>query len=94
VHAASSVQQFVDAVKQTILANKRWVSSLSGNSGYSFSANPSTDAHGLLFIKYLYFQVPPTGKGSLYIRPLLMGSGSVLDLAFLHLHLLLSMHHL
>jgi len=24
------------------------------------------------------FQVPPTGKGSLYIRPLLMGSGAVL----------------
>jgi branched-chain amino acid aminotransferase len=25
--------------------------------------------------------VPPTGKGSLYIRPLLMGSGAVLGLA-------------
>jgi branched-chain amino acid aminotransferase len=25
--------------------------------------------------------VPPTGKGSLYIRPLLMGSGPVLGLA-------------
>jgi branched-chain amino acid aminotransferase len=25
--------------------------------------------------------MPPTGKGSLYIRPLLMGSGAVLDLA-------------
>ncbi|GJT13667.1 branched-chain amino acid aminotransferase 2, chloroplastic-like protein [Tanacetum coccineum] len=25
--------------------------------------------------------IPPSGKGSLYIRPLLMGSGSVLDLA-------------
>ncbi|VAH06063.1 unnamed protein product [Triticum turgidum subsp. durum] len=41
--------QFVDAVKQTVLANKRWV--------------------------------PPTGKGSLYIRPLLVGSGAVLGLA-------------
>jgi branched-subunit amino acid aminotransferase/4-amino-4-deoxychorismate lyase len=29
----------------------------------------------------LYFQVPPTGKGSLYLRPLLMGSGAVLGLA-------------
>lgn len=29
----------------------------------------------------LYFQVPPTGKGSLYVRPLLMGSGPVLGLA-------------
>uniref|UniRef100_A0A0E0MAF2 Branched-chain-amino-acid aminotransferase n=1 Tax=Oryza punctata TaxID=4537 RepID=A0A0E0MAF2_ORYPU len=46
---APSVEQFVDAVKQTVLTNKRWV--------------------------------PPTGKGSLYIRPLLMGSGAVLGLA-------------
>ncbi|KAM5549837.1 hypothetical protein ABKV19_000992 [Rosa sericea] len=43
-----SVEQFVDAVKQTVFANKRWV--------------------------------PPPGKGSLYIRPLLMGSGSNLGL--------------
>lgn len=27
------------------------------------------------------FQIPPSGKGSLYIRPLLMGSGAVLGLA-------------
>uniref|UniRef100_J3LJ22 Branched-chain-amino-acid aminotransferase n=2 Tax=Oryza brachyantha TaxID=4533 RepID=J3LJ22_ORYBR len=46
---APTVEQFVDAIKQTVLANKRWV--------------------------------PPTGKGSLYIRPLLMGSGAVLGLA-------------
>ncbi|KAL6641430.1 hypothetical protein ACP70R_019611 [Stipagrostis hirtigluma subsp. patula] len=46
---APTVEQFVDAVKQTVLANKRWV--------------------------------PPTGKGSLYLRPLLMGSGAVLGLA-------------
>ncbi|KAK7252236.1 hypothetical protein RIF29_36047 [Crotalaria pallida] len=44
-----SIEQFVIAVKQTVLANKRWV--------------------------------PPAGKGSLYIRPLLIGSGSVLGLA-------------
>ncbi|XP_008785715.1 branched-chain-amino-acid aminotransferase 2, chloroplastic-like isoform X2 [Phoenix dactylifera] len=44
-----SVDQFVNAVKQTVLANKRWV--------------------------------PPQGKGSLYLRPLLMGSGPVLGLA-------------
>ncbi|KAH0916611.1 hypothetical protein HID58_031057 [Brassica napus] len=43
-----SVDQFVDAVKQTAYANKRWV--------------------------------PPSGKGSLYIRPLLMGSGPILGL--------------
>ncbi|KAL7231611.1 hypothetical protein ACSBR2_009778 [Camellia fascicularis] len=44
-----TVEQFVDAVKATVLANKRWI--------------------------------PPPGKGSLYIRPLLMGSGAVLGLA-------------
>nr|AFK36918.1 unknown [Lotus japonicus] len=44
-----AVEQFVEAVKETVLANKRWV--------------------------------PPPGKGSLYIRPLLMGSGPVLGLA-------------
>ncbi|KAF3340256.1 branched-chain-amino-acid aminotransferase 3 [Carex littledalei] len=46
---APTVEQFVDAVKMTVLANNRWV--------------------------------PPTGKGSLYVRPLLMGSGPVLGLA-------------
>ncbi|XP_020529974.1 branched-chain-amino-acid aminotransferase 3, chloroplastic-like isoform X2 [Amborella trichopoda] len=44
-----SVEQFVDAVKETVWANRRWV--------------------------------PPFGKGSLYIRPLLFGSGPILGLA-------------
>ncbi|XP_058786093.1 branched-chain-amino-acid aminotransferase 2, chloroplastic-like [Vicia villosa] len=44
-----SIDQFVDALKRTVLANKRWV--------------------------------PPPGKGSLYLRPLLLGSGPVLGLA-------------
>ncbi|CAN6721811.1 unnamed protein product [Malus baccata var. baccata] len=44
-----SVDQFIDAVKQTAQANKCWV--------------------------------PPPGKGSLYIRPLLIGSGPILGLA-------------
>ncbi|MCD9560853.1 Branched-chain-amino-acid aminotransferase, mitochondrial [Datura stramonium] len=44
-----STQQFVDAVKLTTLANKRWV--------------------------------PPAGKGSLYIRPLLIGNGPILGIA-------------
>ncbi|KAL8494633.1 hypothetical protein ACS0TY_025461 [Phlomoides rotata] len=43
-----SVHQFVDAVKQTTIANRRWI--------------------------------PPPSKGSLYIRPLLVGSGPVLGL--------------
>lgn len=46
---APTVEQFVDAVKETVFANERWI--------------------------------PPPGKGSLYIRPLLMGSGSVLGIA-------------
>ncbi|KAL9251371.1 Branched-chain amino acid aminotransferase 2, chloroplastic-like protein [Drosera capensis] len=45
---APTVEQFVDAVKETVIANERWI--------------------------------PPPVKGSLYIRPLLMGSGSVLTL--------------
>ncbi|XP_059447825.1 branched-chain-amino-acid aminotransferase 6-like [Corylus avellana] len=44
-----SVEQFVEAVKQTVLANKHWV--------------------------------PPPGKGSLYIRPLLIGSGPILGMS-------------
>ncbi|KAJ4830242.1 Branched-chain-amino-acid aminotransferase, mitochondrial [Turnera subulata] len=44
-----SIDQFIDAVKQTALANKRWV--------------------------------PPPGKGTLYMRPLLMGTGPILGVA-------------
>ncbi|XP_074325922.1 branched-chain-amino-acid aminotransferase 2, chloroplastic-like isoform X2 [Apium graveolens] len=44
-----SSQQFVEALKQIALANRRWI--------------------------------PPTGKGSLYIRPLLIGSGAILGVA-------------
>lgn len=43
-----SVDHFIDAVKQTALANKRWI--------------------------------PPPGKGSLYMRPLLLGTGPILGL--------------
>ncbi|CAN8294494.1 unnamed protein product [Cochlearia groenlandica] len=44
-----SVHQFIEGVKQTVLANKRWV--------------------------------PPPGKGSLYLRPLLYGSGPSLGVS-------------
>ncbi|KAL0661138.1 hypothetical protein Bca4012_097975 [Brassica carinata] len=47
--AQPSVEFFVEAVKQTVLANKKWV--------------------------------PPPGKGALYIRPLLIGSGAILGVA-------------
>lgn len=43
------LDSFVKAVKQTVMANKRWI--------------------------------PPAGKGSLYIRPLLIGTGPILGLA-------------
>ncbi|KAJ7946838.1 Branched-chain-amino-acid aminotransferase [Quillaja saponaria] len=43
-----TIEQFVNAVKETAIANKRWV--------------------------------PPPGKGSMYIRPLLMGTGNVLGI--------------
>ncbi|ESQ47921.1 hypothetical protein EUTSA_v10021016mg [Eutrema salsugineum] len=41
-----SVDQFVSAIKQVVLANKKWI--------------------------------PPPGKGTLYIRPILFGSGPIL----------------
>ncbi|ESW31193.1 hypothetical protein PHAVU_002G217500 [Phaseolus vulgaris] len=46
---APSVEQYTEAVKQVVAANKSWV--------------------------------PPYGKGALYIRPLLFGSGSVMGIA-------------
>ncbi|CDY27928.1 BnaCnng05130D [Brassica napus] len=47
--ASPSVEFFVEAVKQTVIANKKLV--------------------------------PPPGKGALYIRPLLIGSGANLGVA-------------
>lgn len=44
-----SIDQFIDAVKETVSANKRWI--------------------------------PPPGKGSLYVRPMLLGTGPILGLA-------------
>ncbi|CAK7330293.1 unnamed protein product [Dovyalis caffra] len=44
-----TTEQFVGSIKQTALANKRWI--------------------------------PPPGKGSLYIRPLLLGTGPILGVA-------------
>jgi branched-chain amino acid aminotransferase len=79
---APSVEQFVDAVKQTVLANKRWVGSLLEILGTFLVLFPLLMLMFSLVLEYLLnFQVPPTGKGSLYLRPLLMGSGAVLGLA-------------
>lgn len=88
---APTVEQFVDAVKQTVLANKRWVSNYISLCFHTYSIRcviraiiPSTNILCFFFPlekNISCFQVPPTGKGSLYIRPLLMGSGAVLGLA-------------
>lgn len=71
--AAPSVQQYIEAVKQVVAANKSWVCTvkfLHHVLGFLF-----------LFIPHLLLQVPPYGKGALYIRPLLFGSGSVMGIA-------------
>jgi branched-chain amino acid aminotransferase len=35
----------------------------------------------IVAVSFFFCQVPPPGKGSLYIRPLLMGNGAILGLA-------------
>ncbi|CAL8177054.1 unnamed protein product [Prunus armeniaca] len=62
-----STQPFIDAIKQTVLAKKRWL--------LTFSLRT-------LHFWDLQFDslVPPLGKGTLSLRPLLMGSGSVLGM--------------
>lgn len=71
---APTVEHFVDAVKLTVMANKHWVS--------SFLLTHNDNTIGSIIISFdISLQVPPKGKGSLYIRPLLMGSGEVLGLA-------------
>lgn len=90
-----TVEQFVHAVKQTVLANKHWVISKYSRKKISFricvrtgsSHNKKTQS---LLVPWtildvlsrkssrISLQVPPPGKGSLYIRPLLMGTGAVL----------------
>jgi branched-chain amino acid aminotransferase len=71
---APSVEQFVHAVKQTVLANRRWVRASVPAS--RFPAPNSDHLHACVPL-----QVPPQGKGALYLRPLLMGSGPILGLA-------------
>lgn len=74
-----SVEQFVEAVKQTVRANKHWVyipaSPLILPFYFLFRADFSM-LRSFCWMK----QVPPQGKGSLYVRPLLIGSGPVLGL--------------
>lgn len=81
---APSVEQFVNAVKKTALANKHWVrcspnSSSSSTSLCLFMWNVHVHIYAWLFCVCV-LQVPPAGKGSLYLRPLLFGSGSVLGI--------------
>ncbi|XP_024013777.1 branched-chain-amino-acid aminotransferase 3, chloroplastic isoform X1 [Eutrema salsugineum] len=74
---APTVEQFVEAVKATVLANKRWV--LNDILLFPGYAKETTKNYVLLMMSC--FQIPPAGKGSLYIRPLLMGTGAILGLA-------------
>lgn len=47
----------------------------------SLFGHSSTAIAAFHFLSLDFRQIPPPGKGSLYIRPLLIGSGSVLGLA-------------
>lgn len=70
-----SLHQFVEAVKQTALSNKRWV--IISNPCCIRNSVSSPNNH---FFDFDVEQIPPPGKGSLYMRPLLMGSGPILGL--------------
>lgn len=75
---APSVDQFMHAIEQTVLANKRWVSTVKLS---KFNYYTIKNWVKKLIVVFSFCQVPPPGKGSLYIRPLLMGSGAILGLA-------------
>lgn len=77
---APTVEQFVDAVKSTVLANKHWVIG-----HYVGSLKKSQFSVCILSLPLLaechiaMLQVPPPDKGFLHIRPLLLGNGPVLS---------------
>lgn len=82
---APSVEHFVEAVKHTTLANKRWVNLSLKIIIYIFFffksfINYFIQVESLLIIRKLV-QIPPPGKGSLYVRPLLLATGPVLGVA-------------
>ncbi|CAH2036307.1 unnamed protein product [Thlaspi arvense] len=68
-----SLEQFVDSVKQTVLANKKWV--------WTMNYGPMSLYSDMILDLYKFLKVPPPGKGALYIRPLLIGSGAILGVA-------------
>lgn len=79
---APSVDQFVDAVKQIALSNRRWVIFF-----FPYFSHCFLKIYSLYLFYSLYnlffeiLQVPPPGKGALYVRPLLIGSGPILGFA-------------
>lgn len=75
---APTVEQFVEAVKETTQANKRWVLDHFSNLQPRFESHMSEKINVLL---HGWLQVPPFGKGSLYMRPMLLGSGAMLGVA-------------
>ncbi|CAI9111216.1 OLC1v1011389C1 [Oldenlandia corymbosa var. corymbosa] len=97
-----TIEQFLEAVKYTVLANERWVRKVTMHNfsyvvfllDYFFwdiyreylierCAHQKVCFFFLFYLGWLdlFWQIPPAGKGSLYIRPLLIGSGSVLGVA-------------
>lgn len=73
---APRVEQFLEAVKLTVLANKHWVRTLDISCWITIC-----DASLMSHPSCSPLQVPPFGKGSLYIRPQLIGSGAILGVA-------------
>lgn len=85
-----TIEQFIHALKQIVNANKSWVRILFLITGpprlvcvyitlyILLIITNSTYCLWIVLHVYVCIQVPPPGKGSLYIRPLLMGSGPVL----------------
>jgi len=87
---APSVEQFIDAVKQTVLANKRWVGSLDTKLGYFCSAIPITYDHGLIG-----YQISYASRFLLLVKVLCILDPYLWEVGlFLVLHLLLSIHSL
>ena len=79
--------QFVGAVQSLVSANKDWVSPRPGPGWYRGPARCLSMGRRLWFQMLSLMlprpspcKVPPIGKGSLYIRPLLVGSGPILGL--------------
>lgn len=80
----ASLEQFVEAVKKTVLANNKRVRICGLMFLFSvwfliIICSNRSSLNGVIF--FIGSKVPPPGKGALYIRPLLLGSGAILGVA-------------